>query len=157
MSSQTTLSSQQAGENAESAVLEAVPALEYVPDSEAGHYDARTTTPVTSSETLPFAEISVLEADSEVEIKSTMAVYGEKQRRGRFYLRQKQHERLEADEGVYLFAVCEPRPDRNVIAMKILPATAVGDLPYSWIERDGRPDYAQFAWSRVFDPSEVER
>lgn len=156
MSSQTTLSSRQAGENAESAVLEAVPALEYVPDTEAEYYDARTTTLVTPSETVLFAGICLLEADLPVEIKSVMVVYGENQTRGRYYLRRGQHEKLLADGGVYLFAVCEPTPDRDVIRLKVLPASIVDELVCSWIDPDDRAEYAQLTWSNMFDPSEVE-
>jgi len=154
--SQTTLSSRAAGENAESAVIETVDALEYVPDTEAEHYDARTTTLVTPGETVLFAGVCLLEAETVVEIKSVMAVYGESQARGRYYLRRGQHERLLADAGVYLFAVCEPRPDRAVLALKVIPATLVDELINSWIDPKGRAEYAQLTWSNIFDPSEVE-
>ena len=154
--SQTTLSSREAGENAESAVLQAVPELEYVPDSEALHHDARATTLVTPDETVLFAGICLLEAGTVVEIKTVMAVYGENQKRGRYYLRKGQHEALLDAEGVYLFAVCEPNPDRDVIALKVVPATIVDELVHSWISPDERPDYAQLAWTNVFNPSEVQ-
>jgi len=154
--SQTTLSSRAAGETAESAVIEAVPELEYVPDTEAEHYDARTTTLVTPSETVLFAGICLLEAETVVEIKSVMAVYGEGQARGRYYLRRGQHGRLLADQGVYLFAVCEPTPARDVLALKVIPATLVDELVYSWIDPEDRAEYAQLAWSNIFDPCEVE-
>ena len=155
--SQTTLSSRQGGENAESAVLEVVPELEYVPDTEARHYDARATTLVTPSETVMFAGICLLESGSLVEIKSVMAVYGENQRRGRYYLRRGQHEKLLEDAGIYLFAVCEPTPNRDVIALKVVPASLVDELIGSWTDLDGRPSYTQLAWSRIFDPREVDR
>ena len=154
--SQTTLSSRKAGENAESAVLEVVAELEYVPDTEARHYDARATTLVTPSETVLFAGICLLEAGTVVEIKTVMAVYGENQTRGRYYLRKGQHEALLDAAGVYLFAVCEPTPDRDVIALKVVPASLVDELIHSWIQSDDRPDYAQLTWSNVFNPSEVE-
>jgi hypothetical protein len=156
VSSQTTLSSRQAGENAESAVIQAVSGLEYVPDSEAEHYDARATTAVSPSDQVQFGGICVLEDGTVVEIKSVMVVYGESQTRGRYYLRRGQHETLLAENGVYLFAVCEPTPDRDVIRLKVLPATIVDEVIHSWITPDGRADYAQLAWSNVFDPSEVE-
>ncbi|HMB50892.1 MAG TPA: hypothetical protein VKM69_09550 [Natronoarchaeum rubrum] len=41
---------------------------------------------------------------------------------GRFYLRREQHEQVRADAGVYLFAVCEPTPDRAILALKIVAA-----------------------------------
>ncbi|NHN59829.1 MULTISPECIES: hypothetical protein [Halorussus] len=154
--SQTTLSSREAGDNAESAVLQVVAELEYVPDEEALHYDARATTLVTPDETVPFAGICVLEAGTVVEIKTVMAVYGENQKHGRYYLRKGQHEALLDAEGVYLFGVCEPTPDRDVIALKVVPATIVDELIHSWISPDERPDYAQLTWTNVFNPSEVE-
>ncbi|WP_256392154.1 hypothetical protein [Natronoarchaeum rubrum] len=41
---------------------------------------------------------------------------------GWFYLRREQHEQVRADAGVYLFAVCEPTPDRAILALKIVAA-----------------------------------
>lgn len=149
------ISSKHGGSRAASAVLELVPELAHVSDSEARHYDARPTTLLCPSEQLPFVGICLLEADAPVEIKSAMVVYGQAQTKGRFYLRRGQHERLLDDAGVYLFAVCEPTPQRDVIAMKLVPATVVEDLVTSWIEPDGRADYAQIRWSRVFTGQEV--
>jgi len=156
VSAQTTISSKHAGSNAAHAVLEAVPELEHVPDSEAVHYDARTTTLLVPSREIPFVGLCLLEKDTPVEIKSVMAVYGESQTRGRYYLRRQQHEHLLNVEASYLFAVCEPRPDRGVIALKVIPATLVDELVYSWIDPEDRAEYAQLAWSNIFDPSEVE-
>lgn len=148
--------SKRGGESAESAVLQLRSELRYVTDSEAEHYDAETATLLTPSESLPFAGICLVERGTVVEIKSAMVVYGEAQRRGRFLIRQSQHEALLDEAGVYLFAVCEPTPTRSVIAMKIVPATLVDEFGFSWVSRPTRSDYAQFAWSRVFAPSEVE-
>ena len=153
--SQTTLSSRAGGDAAESAVLEAVTELQYVPDTDAEHYDALTTTTVVPRDHLPFLGVCQLDPETPVEIKSAMVVYGEDQARGRFYLRFGQHERLADDGGVYLFAVCEPTPDRDVLALKIVPTAVVAELVSSWISPDGRADYAQIAWSRVFAPAEV--
>ena len=156
MSSQTTLSSRHAGDNAESAVLEAVPQLEYVPDTEAEHYDARATAPIEATDVLQLGELSELEENDRVEIKSAMVVYGQNQARGRFYLRRGQHERILEDGGIYLFAVCEPTPDRDVICLKALCASEVDGLVSSWIQPAGRAEYAQLAWSNVIDPETVE-
>jgi len=150
------VSSKRGGENAESAVIEFIPELDYVPDTEALHYDARVRQAIWPRSDLPFIGVCVLEAGTAVEIKSVMAVYGEAQARGRFYLRREQHQKLVADAGVYLFAVCEPRPTRPVIAAKIVPATSAEDVISSWIDAGDRPDYAQIAWSRIFQPVEVE-
>lgn len=149
------ISSKRGGENAESAVLDHVPELEYVPDSEAVHYDARVRELLSPSTDLPFVGMCVLSVGTAVEVKSVMAVYGENQRRGRYYLRREQHRRLLDAAGVYLFAVCKPTPARDVIAAKVVPATAVDELVNSWIDPDDRPDYAQLAWSNVFDHAEV--
>ena len=148
-------SSKRAGENAESAVIQRHPELEYVADTDAEHYDARVSELLSPSPTLPFVGLCLLEVGTVVEIKSTMAVYGEAQSRERFYLGRKQHQRLVDEAGVYLFAVCEPRPARPVIAAKIVPATTVGGLVSSWIDGGDRADYAQLTWGRIFDESEL--
>jgi len=153
----STASSKRAGENAESAVIQRHPELEYVGDTEAQHYDARVSELLSPSPMLPFVGLCLLEVGTAVEIKSTMAVYGQSQRRGRFYLRRKQHQRLVDEGGVYLFAVCEPRPSRPVLAAKVVPATTVGGMVSSWIDAGDRADYAQLAWSRIFDESELGR
>lgn len=158
MSGDTLAASKRAGENAEHEVFDVVVELEPTADSE--HYDAVATTAIFPRDELPFVGICVLEAGTIVEIKSTMAVYGSAQRRGRFSLRETQHEALLDAGGVYLFVVCEPRPARPAIAMKVVPATTVDhvvDEASSWRDRhDGRGRETQLAWSRVFDPAEVE-
>jgi hypothetical protein len=154
----TLAASKRAGENAEAAVLDAIDGLAPVAGEE--HYDAVTETAVFPSREHPFVGICVLEADLPVEIKSTMAVYGDRQRRGRFKLRRTQHEAIEDANGAYLFVVCEPHPTREPIAMKVVPAGMVGDLVdavASWCdEGDDRGPKAQIAWSRVFEPDEIE-
>ncbi|WP_344820765.1 hypothetical protein, partial [Actinoplanes cyaneus] len=56
----------------------------------------------------------------------------------------------------YLFPVCDPPPTREPVAMKVVPATIVDDAIPSWRSGGpGRPECAQLAWSRVFDPAEV--
>jgi hypothetical protein len=157
VSTQTTIPSKHAGSNAAHSVLEAVPELENVPDTEAVHYDARTTTLLTPSEDVGFIGICLLEKGAPVEIKSTMAVYGEDQSPGRFYLRRQQHEALLSEAASYLFAVCEPRPERYVVSMKVVPASLVDELVYSWIEPDDRADYAQLSWTNLFSSEEVAR
>ncbi|WP_049890516.1 hypothetical protein [Halogeometricum borinquense] len=148
--------SKRGGNAAESAVHQLVDGLRYVPDSEAEHYDAEVVELLSPSADLPFVGICLLEVGVAVEIKSAMAVYGQAQRRGRFLIRQSQHEHLLDVGGVYLFAVCEPTPARDVISMKVVPASLVDELEFSWVGRDTRAPYAQFAWSRIFVPEEVE-
>lgn len=147
--------SKRAGEAVEGEVIQRYPELEYVPDADAHHYDARVSRLLCPSDALPFVGMCLLEVGTPVEIKSTMVVYGEAQSRGRFYLRRKQHQRLVDESGVYLFAVCKPQPSRPVIGAKVVPATTVGGLVSSWIEAGDRADYAQLAWSRIFDEAEL--
>jgi hypothetical protein len=148
--------SKRGGANAAAAVIQTLPELRHVPDSEAESWDAETTTLLEPSADLPFAGICLLERGTIVEIKSAMVVYGERQRRGRFLIRRGQHQRLLELAGSYLFAVCEPTPDRDVLAMKVVPASLVDEFGFSWIDREQRSSYAQFAWTRVFRPSEVD-
>ncbi|SFR31155.1 hypothetical protein [Halorubrum sodomense] len=147
-----------AGHNAEHHVLDRVDALE--PTSGEEHWDAVAESAVWPSAELPMAGICVVEAGVPVEIKSTMVVGTAAQRRGRFKLREQQHEALVERRGVYLFVVCEPRPDRVPLAMKIVPARSVGgliDANASWRdELDGRGPKTQLTWTNVFDPTEVE-
>ena len=150
------VSSKRAGENAEAAILEAVNGLAYVPDTETEHVDARAETLVVPSRSLPFVGICLLEVGSLVEIKSAIPRLASG-RRGRFYLRHGQHELLRDAGGSYLFAVCEPRPGREPVAMKVVPATVVDDAITSWRSGgDDRPECSQVAWSQIFHPSEVE-
>ena len=157
--SQNTLAAaKRAGHNAEHHVLEHVDALE--PTSGEEHWDAIAEAAIWPRDDLPFAGLCVVEAGAPVEIKSTMVVQTSAQRRGRFKLRQSQHEALVERRGVYCFVVCEPRPQRESIAMKIVPARSVGalvDARASWRdELDGRGRKAQLAWSNIFEPAEVE-
>ena len=150
-------SSKHAGETAEAAVLERVPELEYVRDVENEHVDARVADVLVPRADVPTVALPVLEVGTLVEIKSVMVVYGENQTRGRYYLREQQHRHLLEHGAVYLFAVCVPAPSRDVIAVKIVPATIVDELVSSWIDAGDRPEYAQLSWSRIFDPAEVDR
>jgi len=148
--------SKAAGERVEGDLVQRIEALRYVADSEAQHYDAETTGLLEPSMELPFVGICVLESGTEVEIKSTGVVYSERQRSGRFKLRKPQHELLLDRGGVYLFAVCTPNDPRDVIAAKVIPATLVDELEFSWIENDRGAPYAQFAWPAVFQRKEIE-
>lgn len=149
-----------AGDRAEDNVLRLVEGLRYVTDTEAEHYDAVTETLIVPSDRLPFVGIAVLEVGVAVEIKSAGVVYGESQRRGRFYLRRSQHDRLVEAGGVYLFAVCGPN-NREVVAMKIVPATQVEQLIDAVTDHwrtagDSRDECVQLSWARIFDPEAIE-
>ena len=158
MSSDTLAAAKRAGHNAEHHVFDRVDDLE--PTSGEEHWDAVADTAIWPSEDLPMVGLCVVEAGLPVEIKSTMVVQTTAQRRGRFKLREQQHEALVERGGVYLFVVCEPRPQRDPIAMKVAPARTVGSLVNaiaSWRdELDARGRKAQLTWTNVFDPAEVE-
>jgi len=144
------------GDNAEGAVIQRVRELELVPDSENEHYDAVAAELLEPSPTLPFVGIPLVAVGTEIEIKSTIVVYAD-DRRGRVLLRRRQHSELLERGGMYVFAVCEPRIERDVLALKLVPASLVDEEIPGWITVDGGSDYCQLAWSRFFSPAEVER
>ena len=157
MSSSRPAPSKRAGAAAAGAVIDRVPELVSVPDSELRHADARVDGVVTPSPELPIVGMCLVETGTLVELKSAMARLASGGR-GRFYLRRPQHKRLLDAGGVYLFAVAEPRPAREPIAMKIVPATIVDDVVGSWRDAgDDRADCAQVRWGRLFDSTEVSR
>jgi hypothetical protein len=143
------------GETAAASVIELVADLETVPDTEATHYDAQPTAEISAHCDLELAEVDTLDPATPVEIKTVMVVQTECQQRGRFNLRKGQHEALLADDGVYLFAVCEPTPSRDILAIKSVPATVVEDRRSDWRTPDGRLPYTQLAWSRLIDPDSL--
>lgn len=158
MSSESTsrgISPKHGGSRAEDSVLEAVPELRFVPDGEDVHHDAVVDNVLSPSADLPFVGLCVLAVGTIVEIKSAMVVTGKNQDNGRFNLRHKQHQTLVDAAGVYLFAVCEPTPKRDIIAMKVVPATSVDDVISTWIELDGRETYTQIRWTSLFSDQEV--
>ncbi|MFA9517570.1 hypothetical protein ACERIT_10195 [Halopenitus sp. H-Gu1] len=147
--------SRRLGETSESAVLDLVPQLEPVSDTENPHVDARMRGAFTPSSELDSAGLLIIEDGTLVEIKSVSVVYGEGQRRGRFHFRETQHEYLAEHGGVYLLAVCAPH-SRDVLAATLAPPNAVGqELIETWSDTDGREPYSKVAWSRVFDPDEM--
>lgn len=152
------LSSKEAGDRVEATVIQSVPGVEHVSDTVAPHHDAVTTAVLEPSNDVLFRGICLLEPDTAIEIKSAIAVL-ESGQRGRFHIQRTGHAALLAAAGSYLFAVCAPTPDREVVALAIVPASLVDELLGSWYDAgDSRTDeYTQLAWSRVFSPQEVER
>jgi hypothetical protein len=146
------------GERAEAAVIQRVPELRWIPDDQDEHVDAVVTETFGARRDLPTVGLCLLEAGTDVEIKSCMVRYGEDQRRGRFYLREQQHDELLDRGGVYLFAVTEPTPEREPVALKIVPASTVDSLVPSWHDCRDRAatGYTQLSWSRLFATGEVE-
>ncbi|RDZ39426.1 hypothetical protein C5B91_20255 [Haloferax sp. Atlit-10N] len=151
--------SKRAGERAEADQIQRVDGFEAAPkngdDGQELPYDIVCVRAVWPSPDLPFVGVLVLEQGSEVESKSCAVVINESQDRGRYYLRKKQHEALVELGAFYLFSVRDPNTD-EVIAAKIVPATAVTDLNFSWIEAEGRATFGQITWTQIFDREEVE-
>jgi len=149
--------SKRAGEAVEARVLEEIAELRNVTDATAEWHDAEVESLLEPSERVVFCGINLLAAGTPVEIKSAQTRLASGQR-GRFYLRQRQHERLLDAAASYLFAVYNPR-DRSVEAIAIMPASLVDELlPDGWTSVDAdrsERGYRQLGWSRVFDPAEV--
>jgi hypothetical protein len=150
------ISSQQAGANAEAGVIDTRPQFVHLPDHDVQHADARVDELVEATPELPIVGMCLLEVGTLVEIKSSMVRLANG-KRGKFYLREGQHQKLLNDGAVYLFAVCEPNPDRDILALKAVPATRVDALiDGKWRDAgDGRPRCYQLSWGRVFHHDEV--
>lgn len=147
--------SKRVGERVEATLIQRH-ALRHVADTEVAWHDAAADGLLEPSAELPFVGVVLVEADTPIEIKSAAVVTGERQRRGRFQLREQQHAQLLDAGAMYCFAVGDPSPDREVLAAKIVPATGVDELVTSWIETADREPYPQIPWSHVFDPEEVQ-
>ncbi|QGX96700.1 hypothetical protein EI982_14700 [Haloplanus rallus] len=144
-----------AGEATERHVAAAIPELGLVPDDVVEWYDAVATTAIFPSTTLPMVGLCVIDRGVPVEIKSAQRRLSA-QRRGRFYVRPEQHDRLIEAGGVYVFAVVDE--DRRPLALKVVPATTFEVLIPAWLDGgEGRSDYAQLAWSKLFAQRAVER
>jgi hypothetical protein len=146
--------SKRLGERVEATVIQRVDGLRAAPERDSRH-DAVAEQCLAPTERLPFAGICLVERGTPVEIKSVAAVQGEREATGRFYLREGQHAALLADAGVYIFVVAVPVPNRDPLAMKLVPASLVDELRGSWIEVEDRCTHTKLAWSHVFRESEV--
>lgn len=147
------------GDAAAAAVIQRVPALDPVADSDIEYIDARTAQPLTPAD-CPIEGADRCPAGAPIEIKSVGVVYGVNSANGRFFIPQHQHQHLIDDDGWYVFAVCTPDPRRELLAMRAVPAEDVDEIVSSWIASgaDRSEDaYAQFAWTRLFDAEEVAR
>lgn len=155
--SRTRTSSKAAGEAIEAEVLQHVDALEYVGDSEAEWYDARVNGVLDGRDTR-LGSTPLLADGTPVEIKAAQRRLASGAR-GRYFIRQRQHERLVTESAAYLFAVYDPRTHR-VLAMLAVPASIIDELlPDGWTAVAGdraEKGYRQLAWSRLFDPETVE-
>lgn len=135
--------SRRAGERSEGAAIDLLPWLRYVSDDIAEHYDAIAREDAGD----------VLEGDR-IEIKSAAVVLADGSF-GRFYLRQVQHERLEDDDGWYLYLVCTPNNDREILAYSLVKASNV-EIENRWDGGEDRADYRQISWPDIIDRDQVE-
>lgn len=146
-----------AGEAIEAEVLQVVDALAYVGDGEAEWHDARVDGLLEPSDLVTFGSTPLLEHGTPVEIKAAQRLNSGQ--RGRYFIRERQHDRLVAEAAAYLFAVYDPRT-RDLLAMLAVPASIVDELlPDGWtnVEADrSETGYRQLAWSRLFDTESVE-
>ena len=152
------LSPKRSGEAIEAEVLDLVPELTYVSDREAEWHDARVTALLEPSQEVVFHSINLLAVDMAVEIKAAQLRLASGAR-GRFFIRQRQHQKLLDEDGAYLLAVYHPR-DHEVRAMAVIPACILDEvLPDGWTEVRGdraEKGYRQLAWSRIIDPETAE-
>ncbi|MWG33130.1 hypothetical protein [Halomarina oriensis] len=146
------------GETVEAVAVQEVENLTFVPDREAQWHDA-----VVEGVLCPrvadigFVGIPLLESGTAVEIKGAQLTSGAA--RGRWFIRQRQHERLVEERGAYLLCVHDRRGEELLAMAVILASTLEGLLPDGWTSVDGdrsEQGYRQLAWSRVFDPEDVE-
>jgi hypothetical protein len=154
-----TPSSKRSGEDVEHLVIERVDALNPVADEVDRGHDAVATRAIAPSEALPLATPLLLPGRP-VEIKAAQTRLASGAR-GRWYLRQRQHESLVDAGGYYVLACYAPvRPTHEIRGLVGVPASIVDEhLPDGWIdvEDDERREegYRQLAWSRLIDPETV--
>ena len=150
-------SSKAAGEAIEAEVIQRVPELEYVGDHTAEWHDARVNGLLEPSATVAFGDVLLLEDGTPVEIKAAQR-HLNGGRRGRYYIRKRQHEHLVDAAASYLFAVYDPRT-QDVLSMLVVPASIIDHiLPDGWTGVAGdrsEQGYRQLAWSRLINPDNV--
>lgn len=151
-----------AGELAASNVIGIVPELDPVDDSTAEWFDAIVVDTIRPSLGLSLLDLDVVEPGTEVEIKAAQLRLASG-RRGRFFIRKRQHERLVDEGGVYLFAPYVPDGALPIRALAIATAVYVDelfdDLGDGWVDMGRRRcevGYRQVTWSNVLDPTIVE-
>jgi hypothetical protein len=135
------------GDRVEHTAANVYPQLRLVDDDTIEWFDAITATSITT----PTGDVP---PGGVVEIKSAvqrLASGG----RGRFYLREGQHQRLVDAGGWYLFLVVDDT-HRHVYATQLEPAQAVEDeLGEWWHGGEGRARYQQRAWTTWLDTDTV--
>lgn len=124
------------GEEFEFATARGDERLELVGDGEAEWYDAR------------------LEDGTPVEIKACSFRVSDASttRRGRFWIRKSNHDRLLEEDGKYRLVVYDD--DRQILVEITVPANVLEDAIGAWIE-SGTTTYTQVRWPAVIDVEEV--
>lgn len=150
----------QSGEAIEALVLERVDGLAPATDADRQGFDAVADATLCPRTTNVRFATPVVEAGTEVEIKAcqTRLASGS---RGRWYLRERQHERLLATGGAYLLVVYAPTfPRHEVRGMALVPASLIDELlPDGWVAVEGdraETGYRQLSWSRVLESGDVQ-
>jgi hypothetical protein len=152
------VSPKDSGEQVEATVIQQVDGLEPAPGRDT--FDARTTAVLDPRTTDARFATPLLEPETDVEIKAAQTRLASG-RRGRWYVRKRQHERLLAASGAYLLVVYAPTfPTHDVRAQLVIPASLVDErLPDGWTGVDGdraEEGYRQLAWSAFIDPDGVQ-
>ncbi|WP_137289514.1 hypothetical protein [Natronorubrum halophilum] len=155
-------SSKASGDALEAEIVQVIDALEYVSDHTATWHDAKTSTLLEASRSLPFYGIVLVEPETPIEIKGCQieTSNGDRSTRGRFYVKRAAHEQLLEAAGMYLLVVYLPRPGLPQVARAIVPATLVDELLADrWYDVGGsrsEQEVAKLAWSHVIDPAGVD-
>ena len=155
-------SSRASGDAVEAEVIQVVEELTSIPDATARHYDAVVETAISPSKQLRMLGICILEAGTHIEIKGCQQRLASGQR-GRWHVRRGQLETLVEEGASVLFAVYQPGRFPDLLAMVVVPATAVAELVDNlggWLDAgEGRTDaeqYKQISWTRLIAPERVE-
>lgn len=147
-----------AGDRLETALVDAVGALESVDDTTAEWYDARTRERF--SPAVPLLDVLEVPVDTPVEVKACRVTVsnGSGSTKGRFYLKRKSHRQLVDADGVYLLAVYDPDADDDadaVRAMVFVAATGVDRVVDTWTDAEvggADAEVAKLRWDRLLDP-----
>lgn len=147
------------GRTVEVAACDKWPGLEHTaPDrGEPDWYDAIARTDLHADPGRAYGGLSLVRAGTPVEVKAARSRMqdGQSSRRGRWWIRERQHQRLLDAGGAYALGVYQPR--QGVLALALVRATTVGVLAtWSPCGPGHRADRAaRVPWPAVFDPREV--
>jgi len=155
-------SSKAIGDSVESVIINRESGLEYVGDSVATWYDARTVECLSPSHERPFLGVPLVEKGSWIEIKGACVVRsnGTHQCAGHWYIKRPAHESLLEAGSFYLLAVYAPHDGTPILRSVIIPASLLDEeLAGRWydVNADDRADreVAQLSWPIVIDRRNV--